>query len=474
MRTALRFAGIALLVSFALPGQAGALDLPAVQGAAGPRALRTVSVPVKLEGSVDVEFTGSPDGCPAPGLRACDVVGSLAWNPGDDAELSAVEISNGGRHELEGALVFFGGLGGPGPVTTTHVTRTAPDGSTGVCSDARTNELVFLDFSAGSASRLDARLLGSEPTDPDLFRTRCGGPLEQDLAALLPVAGINRAKLFKGRATVDLSTIRPFASRGFTGTMRSSIKLRLGRSVVQPPPVPPAPRRRGRNAIRTVTAVYEVERVSGNVVTDFRGGFERSLCDPLGACGAFGSVRVSPSVSSGRATLAAYGNARRASGRALRAALGLRPGPRASGITASGAADWIRDAGTTIATFKNGEGVVCADSAPLGAGYMTFWVGPRRVFTSYGRGTDAGLDPLRTRCPGPSMPDAAQNRPLASGSVPRRAFRRRRVTITLDHGRPFESEPYAGQTRPALTIVLRRVRVRESVDAGSPALALFL
>ena len=56
----------------------------------------------------------------------------------------------------------------------------------------------------------------------------------------------------------------------------------------------------------------------------------------------------------------------------------------------------------------------------------------------------------------------------------RRAFRERRVTITLDHGRPFESEPYAGQAKPALTLVLRRVRVRERVEAGTPPLALLL
>jgi hypothetical protein len=353
------------------------------------------------------------------------------------------------------------------------VERTASDGSTAVCSDARANELLFLDYSAGSGSRLDARLSG-EGAGADLFRTRCGGPLEQDLAAALPVARIARAKLFRGRTTIDLSGTRPFASQGLAGTVRSSIELRLGRAFVQPPP-PPLPRRRGgRDAVRTVTAVFDVERVSGSVVTDFRAGLDRSLCDPLDACGATGSVRVAPNVTSGRATLVAYASARRRSGRALRAALGLRPGPRAPGITASGAADWLRDAGSAHATFTNGAGAVCADTAALGPGYLTLWVGPRRIFASYGRGTDPGLDPLRTRCPGPSLPDAAQNRPLASGSVPRSAFRKRRVTITLDHGRPFESEPYTGLTKPSLTVVLRRLRVRERLEAGPQELAVVL
>ena len=93
---------------------------------------------------------------------------------------------------------------------------------------------------------------------------------------------------------------------------------------------------------------------------------------------------------------------------------------------------------------------------------MTFYVGPRRVFASYGRGSGAGPDVLRTHCPGPSILDAAQNRPLATGNVPRSAFGKRRVTITLSRGRPFEAEPYAGETHAALQIVLRRMRVRET------------
>ena len=98
---------------------------------------------------------------------------------------------------------------------------------------------------------------------------------------------------------------------------------------------------------------------------------------------------------------------------------------------------------------------------------MSFWVGPRRVFAGYGRGADSGLDPFRTRCPGPALVDASEEHPLAAGNVPRSAFRKRRVEITLGRGRPFESQPYKGETRPALTIVLRRTRVRERVESLS-------
>jgi hypothetical protein len=213
-----------------------------------------------------------------------------------------------------------------------------------------------------------------------------------------------------------------------------------------------------------VIAVYDVEAVTGSVVTGFAGGVERSLCEPLDACGASGTVRVSPSVAAGRATFVAYGPAKRVSGRDLRDALGLRPGPVPRSVNASGVADWSTDAGTVAESFADGDGATCNDVVPLGGGFMTFYVGPRRVFASYGRGSGSGPDLLRTHCPGPSILDAAQNRPLATGNVPRRAFRKGRVAITLARGRTFESEPYAGETRPALQIVLRRVRVRETLS----------
>jgi hypothetical protein len=281
----------------------------------------------------------------------------------------------------------------------------------------------------------------------------------------MPSVTLGRALLMKGHTTIDLSATRPFAAHGFAGTVRSSVKLRLGRPREEPSeqeltesgePPPSAP--------RTVIAVYDIEEVSGSIVTAFTGGTERSLCDPLDACGTSGVVRLSPFVSTGRATFVAYGPARRVSGHDLRAALGLSPGPVAPHINASGVADWSRDSGSVVESFTDSDGTACSDTVPLAGGFMTFYVGPRRVFASYGRGSGAGPDLLRTHCPGPSILDAAQNSPLATGKVPRREFRKRRVVITLSRGRPFASEPYAGESRPALKVVLRRVRVRETLS----------
>jgi hypothetical protein len=447
----------------------GSLGLLIAGTAVGPApaaetlpAIGSLSTPVQVKGSVQVEFTASSaTGC----TDLCDVNGSLSWEPTGDAQLEVTSAGPPGRRRLKGLLVFFGGLGEKGPTTISHVVRRRSDGSTGVCSDARSSDLFLLDFSARSESQLEARLARGQPDDPDLFRTRCGGPLESDLVAALPSASLDRATLLKGRTTVDLSGTKPFAAAGLSGTVRSSLALHLGRPRHEPPITPLAtPPNLPSRSLRTVTASYAIEQVAGSLTTAFRSIGERSVCEPLDVCGASGSVRLAPLASTGKATFVAYGSARRVSGRRLRAALGLRPGRRPRGVTALGSAEWTRDAGQAAESFIDGLGRSCRDSVRLGEGFMTFWVGRRRVFADYGRVGDSGLDPFRTRCPGPSLIDAAQDHPLAAGNVARAAFRKRRVEITLDRGRSFESEPYEGETRPALTITLRRLEVRERVD----------
>lgn len=444
-------------------GLAGLFALQAAAGA-GAQAVptRSLSIPVTVEGGVQVAFAASAaTGCGRP----CDVSGSIAWQPSAEADLEVLQTGRGAQSDLGGALFFFGGLGQNGPTTTSHLIRRAADGSEAACSDARTADLLFLDFSDERASALRARLVRGRPDDSDLFRTRCGGPLESDLMQALPSAPIDRAALERPGTVVDLSGTRQFAAHGFGGTVTSSLRLRLGRAQPEAPLPTLSERSAARaRALRTLTAVYEVERVAGSVETGFGGVWERSVCAPLDVCGGSGSLRISPLVSSGRATFVAYGRASRVSPRALRAALGLVAGPRGPGITASGSADWMRDAGSAAESYSYGDGTACADTVPLASGFMTFWVGPRRVFASYGRGAGGGLDPFRTRCPGPSLPDVAQGHPLATGNVSRRAFRKRRVVITLSHGRPFAAEPFRGDTRPALTIVLRRVRLRERIE----------
>jgi hypothetical protein len=450
MMRLVRLTALIALASLVVPG-------------AGANSARAVSIPVEVSGSVQVDFASSAAaGCELRCGPSASLAGSLTWDPGGQADLEVTERRAGARRELDASLVFLGGAGQDAPTTTAHVVRDAAGGAPAVCSDVRVNDLTFLDFSAGSPSHVEARLLKGGPDDSNLFRTRCGGPLEPDLVGALPSAKMDLATFTRGRVTVDLSGTRQFAARGFTGTVRSSIELRLGRFATDlPPPLEVTSRRLPGYAPRSVIARYRIEHVAGSIETSFTGGTELPLCNPLDSCGAFGTLRLSPMVSAGRATFVAYGPAKRVSGGELRAVLGLRRGPRVRGVTASGVADWSRDGGSLSESFTGGDGTVCNDTIPLASGFMTFWVGPRRVFATYGRSSAGGPDLLRTHCPGPSILDAAQDHPLATGSVPRNSFGKSRVVITLTRGRPFDSEPYAGDTRPALTIVLRRVAVRE-------------
>jgi hypothetical protein len=450
-----RLLSIAALATLALAVTAGA---PRAATAAGPAAIGPATIPVRTEGSVEVEFSRTPVGA----CSSCRAAGTLSWEPVGDARLE-IDVSRHGR--LTGLLVFFGGLGETGPKTTSHVTRTRPDGSTGTCSDARSWDLLVLDFSAHSPGDLEARLARGGPGDAGIFRTRCGGPIETDLVPALPSATLDSKTLGSGRTTIDLSGTRSFTAHGLSGAIRSSLLLRLGRPLREPPTTRfTIPRRLPAQALRTVTATYSVTRVSGTVETTFGTVADRSICEPLDACGATGSVRLEPLASSGKATFVAYGSARRTSAQALRAALGLVPGRRPRGVTALGGVEWARDSGRAMESFTDGFGESCSDSTELAGGFVTLWMGPRRAFAAYGRGSDFVLDPLRTRCPGPSLPDAAQDHPLAAGTIPRAAFRKPEVVIRLDRGRSFESEPYRGQTKAALTVVLRRLRVRDRVE----------
>jgi hypothetical protein len=455
MTAGARLVSIAVLAGIAL---AAAPRAPGDATATTPARIGPATIPVRTEGSVEVEFSQTPVGA----CGSCGAAGTLSWEPVEEAQLE-IDVSRHGR--LEGLLVLFGGLGETGPKTTSHVTRTRPDGSTGTCSDARSWDLLVLDFAAHSPQRLEARLARGAPDDTGIFRTRCGGPIETDLVQALPSATLDSKVLAAGRTTIDLSGTRSFTGRGLSGTVRSSLVLHLGTPLREPPAERlPIPARLPVQALRTVTATYSVTRVSGSVETTFGTVADRSLCEPLDACGATGSVRLAPLASSGKATFVAYGSARRTSARALRVALGLVPGRRPRGITALGGVEWGRDTGQAVEAFTDGFARRCSDATQLARGFVTLWMGPRRAFAGYGRGSDFDLDPFRTRCPGPSLADVAQDHPLAAGTIPRAEFRKREVVIRLDRGRTFESEPYRGETKAALTVVLRRLRVRDRVE----------
>jgi hypothetical protein len=423
------------------------------------RAIRSISIPVQVRGSLAVDFRGdAAGGCPV----SCDLEGSLLWAPATAAELTVYEYSDHGRREMYGTLIASGAR------TTAVVTRKLP--APGSCSDVRTDEFFALDFSAEARDHIDMRIAhapGPQP-DADVLTTRCAGPAEGDIASVLPVRRLDRAALLKGETTVDLSNERAFAARGLAGTVRSSVVLALGRPHVDSRRDEPlGERARGGRRYRTMIATYRIERVAGDLVARFHGSAEPALCRSLDSCGASGTVRVSPSVSSGDAVFIASGPARR-SRRQLGAALGLLPRSRVAGIDSSGYAFWDADAGQVAGSYANGDRQACNDDEPLGPGSLSFEVTRRRVIATYVGGGYFG-DPFRTRCPGPTFVDVTAGGEPVLGSVPLRAFRRPRVVIPLTRAGSFETDAYAGRLEPALELVMRRVDVDTRV-AREPGL----
>lgn len=433
---------------------ASVLVLVALPAASPAQPTRVTLVPVKVEGSAQVSFHADPGtGCANP----CGLSGSVSWSPGRSALLAASEQRRGGVRKLRGSLLFIASPLNAGTATTAHVGMGAPGGSS--CSDVQSRPITTIDLAAASPAHLNVSLAGGGAA-PGIFQTRCGGPVDGDLASAMTVKPIDSAMLHRGNATIDLSGTRPFASGGLAGTVDSSVKLRLGHSL----PLPSfdlRPRRGptgGRREPRVLFATYRIERVSGAATTNFTGGTDSALCAPLGVCGVSGTVRVAPLASSGSATFLALAESPHTTRAQLRAALGLAPGRRVHGLSIFATGDWQRDQGAVTETF-NGTGGACAGSVPLGSGALNFTFGRRRVFVSYGHADAFDHTPYRTRCPGPALGDVAQDHPLATGQVPLRAFRHRRVVIRLVRNRPFESSPYAGETRAALTVVLRRAHV---------------
>ena len=426
--------------------------------------LRATLIPVTIEGGVDVQFQSA-------GAGACQgmcLSGAVTWSPGREAALSVYEERRGRDIELEGYLFSLGGdlFETAGPRTAARVSRAPGTGAPSLCSDVRSHFVSSLDFSAGERSRLLARFTGSELEFGSLLHTRCGGPLDADAAAALPARPVELDTLLRGGTTIHLSGERPFAARGLTGVVRSSVKLKLGK------PAAPFERLRDPGAAESrererpsLTASYRLERVAGDIVTNYGGTNERLLCAPLGACGVSGALRVRPLASSGTATFTAVASSRRATRRQLRSALGLIGGRRVKGITIFGQAEWTGGTGSVTGSFSAG-GQTCTDTVSLPHDYLTFSFGRRRVFASYGRASPYGADPFANRCPGPALADLTHDHPLATGAVPLRAFRNRRVAFTLHARRPFESEPYRGQTSGELTVLLRRKRVGRLAGDG--------
>lgn len=427
----------------------------------------TVFASAHVRGAVTVDFHGdAAAGCAAAGT--CGLSGTVTWQPSDSADLIAFGLRRHGHAYEQGFLAFgSGGEGEPRPGSTSAQVRRAGAGPGGICADGAGSEFTSVEFPERRGSSLAVRITpapGAGPAEGDSFRTRCAGPTARDLAALLPRRLVTERDLLDGRTVLDFSADGKFSAHGFSGTLHSDVVIlvRKGESpdddgdVGQEGPVV-------RHRLLTVN--YRVERVSGSVVTAFRGLSDPDLCAPLDACGVAGTLTLAQSARSGEAALLASARVRGHSWADLRRALGLLPGPREPGIGVGGFAEWERGRGSVTAELTRDGAPDCRDSEPLaGGGFVSLRVRGGTVVASYRTPASGNGDPMPTRCQGPSGEDIASSRPLATGTLPLSAFRRRHVTIHLDQGIGFRGDGYRGRTRPDLTVVLRRGRVRKQID----------
>jgi hypothetical protein len=430
-----------------------------IETTGGIRGLHFVQSNIKLTGAISIDFHGDASaGCAA--AHVCDVTGTARWNVAGDGSIAAVAFRGHGRRFEQAYLTIGDSSSGEQPLrTSAHVRREGAPGS--LCSDAAPGDSTGGSGSPRRGSAVEIRLIDISVGSNDVLRTRCAGPMADDVAALLPARQITERALVRGHRTLDFTADRTFAAHGLAGTLHSSARIQVIDGQRLPfdsggGSIPNARKRRKRG----IDVEYRVERVSGQIATQVRGHSDPDLCAPFDACGIGGSVTTTLAASSGSAYLTASGPVRRTR-KELRRAVGLAPGRAPRGLSTYGYASWQRDLGSVVADLTRNGTPTCTDSVPVAGGgfvYLEFPAG--RVRASYGAGgLLAGSDTLRTRCPGPGSADVPSA--LATGSFPLSVFRHKRVTLRLTKGRRFSAVAYSGKSIPEVTVVLRRTRIRE-------------
>jgi hypothetical protein len=403
----------------------------------------------------------------------CGLDGVVVWRPGEQGSAFVADVVDArGRRRLEVAMSLVEGRIGADIGTSAQVRRATADG-TRVCAD---HQPGLSALSASSAGRSVSLGLGDAD---DLLATRCAGPLSADVAAVLPRIRLTRAELRRGRRTLDLRGERPFAAGGLAGTVRSTLRVALGR---------PARDREGdvvvarEGATRSLEITYRVAAVGGGVLRELAGDPDPLACAAFDTCGLTGTLALTPGAAGGSLRFTAT---TRTSGRTsaadLRAALAGRGRvPAGTQVFASGALD---AAVTATAAVRPGDaGADCTDRRT--GRWIPSVSGGRR-----GTGTFAlSLSPLgalRSRCPEPvAEPD---ERPAGGHDHDRARCRRRpppRAPVPasrdgdpagVPHDDPARPHGHARPRRGARARSARGGRVNEvasahpSDDAGATA-----
>jgi hypothetical protein len=412
----------------------------------GAHVIRQIGLAGSVSGQVVVSFRGDPaSGCRALGV--CEYSGTVIWNPGRSVDLEVAKLRVHKRIEYT-AFASFGIGPSSDESTTARVQRNIDGRPAGRCDDAEPQ--------AGTPStvvRERTFTLQLFAEQGSLLTTRCAGPRDGELAAAGPRVMLPVGRLLRGQRLLDLREARSFAARGFTGTVISTVMLRLGK-----------PRNAGNNGaggfppgikrVRTRIVTEHLSRVGvrGNVTASFQGSSDADLCSLLDSCGLVGTTTLDPISRSPQGYLYASGPATLPY-RAFLVALGLRRGSPPAAIRMGGGVSWEDDGSAHEQLTAPNR---CSDVARLGAGFATIDSRRTRLLLSYNP-----AEPPTTECPGPNV--AALGSGLLSGSMPRTTLSSRPFTLVLRRGSSLRDDGYTGSVRGSLRLTLRRGRVTQQV-----------
>ena len=431
-------------------------------GGATPRPSVLYDVAVAVRGSLVVSFHGDQgSGCEEHGL--CGYSGTVAWTPPSSGILDVLASGSHGRDTYQAGLdlIDLTGFGpGTGAVTNARVSFTAPGAASpsSTCADAADSNGVALDLPV-DRQRVTFTL---EPLSPSAIQTRCAGPLMSDLARVLHTQTLLIGQVLHGHRTVDLSGSGSFDAGGFAGSVTSTLSFVLGSSrrtslIAKPKP---KPKTSNANRERFAEVTYRAS-VTGTVVEHLAGAPQPGQCQPLGSCGAAGTVILRADGTTSSAGLSANGPAARPD-RDFLAALGLSKRGNPRGLFVGGFVTF--DSGGALSEDLNpGFADACQDGTTAPSGYALLMPRGRKLEVSYTSEDVQGVGELRTRCPGPMTTMGA----VATAQLPVGALARRRLTIHLHAVSPFAGDGYTGSVDTQVTLTLTRLRVRFETEPAN-------
>ena len=394
-----------------------------------------------VSGSLAASWHGDPArGCGEAGL--CGYRGGVVTGPAGDGQLQLE--NSGGRPRYA-----FGYAN----LASTPVVRVVRGDS--ACVDVASAQEIDL---SGAVRHGRVRFVLSSY---GLDASRCAGPDASEFVERLPRRSVSLARLRRGGVTLDFSGRVPYGSGRFSGAIRSTLRVKIGRLRVHHfPDERHGPGRRSRSfRVVRLHAVYRVIGLQGSIRSAFR-GLRKPFCVTLDSCGSAGTSGWAIFSATGGTLYFDGAGAARPGDRGLRGAVAAIERGQFAGYTY---ASFRHAVGATTSDVRLPDGSRCHDASRAAAPELDAQSDTRRIeFRIGGEGLVPAIDLLHVGCPGPVGTDIFGRHALASGSAPASALLRRRLAVSMtSHGR-FHSFGYTGTRRARVGLRLRRVGIRVS------------